>query len=253
MFRPFLLSFSLFFSSVAMAWPPIDDPCRSDFDGDGVVGMADLLLMLADFGAHCEVDPPEPLSWPDVRFTELHYNPGSQQGSDSNYEFLELTNADSVAVNLAGWSLSEGLDFTFPRAVGCSPGNLWCHHCPHHLCWLGLSGLRLGAGGLNDSGNCWPFARRTAPWSSTWNTAIRGIGIPWMTRVPLWSGCSCPGLPQTRRRRSMWVARRGPSTASGSTDHDDPTAAARRRPMSSGCMIGYVAASGRTATWRNGG
>ena len=62
MFRPFLLSFSLFLSSVAIAWPPVDDSCRSDFDGDGVVGMADLLLMLADFGAHCEVDPPETLS-----------------------------------------------------------------------------------------------------------------------------------------------------------------------------------------------
>ena len=123
MFRPFLLSFSLFLSSVAIAWPPVDDSCRSDFDGDGVVGMADLLLMLADFGAHCEVDPPESLSWPDVRFTELHYNPGSQQGSDSNYEFLELTNADSVAVNLAGWSLSEGLDFTFPEDSWLQPGD----------------------------------------------------------------------------------------------------------------------------------
>ena len=153
MLRPFLLSFSLFLSSVAIAWPPVDDSCRSDFDGDGVVGMADLLLMLADFGAHCEVDPPESLSWPDVRFTELHYNPGSQQGSDSNYEFLELTNADSVAVNLAGWSLSEGLDFTFPEDSWLQPGDfVVVTTAPTTCAGLGYPVFDWGTGGLNNSG-----------------------------------------------------------------------------------------------------
>ena len=153
MFRPFLLSFSLFLSSVAIAWPPVDDSCRSDFDGDGVVGMADLLLMLADFGAHCEVDPPETLSWPDVRFTELHYNPASQQGSDSNYEFLELTNADSVAVNLAGWSLSEGLDFTFPEDSWLQPGDfVVVTTAPTTYAGLGYPVFDWGTGGLNNSG-----------------------------------------------------------------------------------------------------
>lgn len=153
MFRPFLLSFSLFLSSVAIAWPPVDDSCRSDFDGDGVVGMADLLLMLADFGAHCEVDPPETLSWPDVRFTELHYNPASQQGSDSNYEFLELTNADSVAVNLAGWSLSEGLDFTFPEDSWLQPGDfVVVTTASTTYAGLGYPVFDWGTGGLNNSG-----------------------------------------------------------------------------------------------------
>ena len=153
MFRPFLLSFSLFLSSVAIAWPPVDDSCRSDFDGDGVVGMVDLLLMLADLGAHCEVDPPESLSWPDVRFTELHYNPGSQQGSDSNYEFLELTNADSVAVNLAGWSLSEGLDFTFPEDSWLQPGDfVVVTTASTTYAGLGYPVFDLGTGGLNNSG-----------------------------------------------------------------------------------------------------
>ena len=153
MFRPFLLSFSLFLSSVAIAWPPVDDSCRSDFDGDGVVGMADLLLMLADFGAHCEVDPPETLCWPDVRFTELHYNPASQQGSDSNYEFLELTNADSVAVNLAGWSLSEGLDFTFPEDSWLQPGDfVVVTTAPTTYAGLGYPVFDWGTGGLNNSG-----------------------------------------------------------------------------------------------------
>ena len=153
MFRPFLLSFSLFLSSVAIAWPPVDDSCRSDFDGDGVVGMADLLLMLADFGAHCEVDPPESLSWPDVRFTELHYNPGSQQGSDSNYEFLELTNSDSVAVNLARWSLSEGLDFTFPEDSWLQPGDfVVVTTASTTYAGLGYPVFDWGTGGLNNSG-----------------------------------------------------------------------------------------------------
>ena len=115
--------------------------------------MADLLLMLADFGAHCEVDPPESLSWPDVRFTELHYNPGSQQGSDSNYEFLELTNADSVAVNLAGWSLSEGLDFTFPEDSWLQPGDfVVVTTAPTTYAGLGYPVFDWGTGGLNNSG-----------------------------------------------------------------------------------------------------
>ena len=136
-----------------MAWPPVDDPCRSDFDGDGLVGMADLLIMLADFGAHCNVDPPEPLSWTDVRFTELHYNPGSQQGSDSNYEFLELTNADSVPVNLAGWSLSEGLDFTFPENSWLQPGEFAVvTTAPITYAGLGYPVFDWGTGGLNNSG-----------------------------------------------------------------------------------------------------
>jgi len=148
-----LLPSFLFLSFSATAWPPIDDPCRSDFDGDGVVGMADLLLMLAAFGAHCEVDPPEPLSWPDVRFTELHYNPSSQQGSDSNYEFLELTNTDSVPVNLAGWSLSEGLDFTFPEDSWLQPGEfVVVTTAPLTYAGLGYPVFDWGTGGLNNSG-----------------------------------------------------------------------------------------------------
>ena len=115
--------------------------------------MADLLLMLADFGAHCELDPPEPLSWPDVRFTELHYNPGSQQGSDSNYEFVELTNTDSVAVNLAGWSLSEGLDFTFPEDSWLQPGDfVVVTTAPTTYAGLGYPVFDWGTGGLNNSG-----------------------------------------------------------------------------------------------------
>lgn len=148
-----LLPSFLFLSFSSTAWPPVDDPCRSDFDGDGVVGMADLLLMLADFGAHCDVEPPEPLSWPDVRFTELHYNPGSQQGSDSSYEFLELTNADSVPVNLAGWSLSEGLAFTFPEDSWLQPGDfVVVTTAPTTYAGLGYPVFDWGTGGLNNSG-----------------------------------------------------------------------------------------------------
>ena len=57
---------------------------------------------------------------PVLHFTEFHYNPASVQGSDSDYEFLELYNPDTAAIDLEGWSLTEGLSFTFPPGAQIS-------------------------------------------------------------------------------------------------------------------------------------
>jgi len=154
MFRNLLLLPVLLMSAMqVLAWPPVDDPCRSDLDGDGTIGMADLLLMLSDFGAHCDVDPPEPLFWPDVRFSALHYNPGSQQGSDSDYEFLEIVNADTIDVNLTGWSIGEGLDFTFPEDSWISAGEFAVvTTAPTTYAGLGYPVYDWGTGGLHNSG-----------------------------------------------------------------------------------------------------
>ena len=151
----FLLFLTSFLANSLMAhgWPPDSDPCRSDLDGNGAVGVSDLVLMLADFGADCDADPPEPLVWPVIAFSELHYNPGAQQGSDSNYEFLELMNTDSLPVNLAGWSIGEGLDYTFPEDSWIAPGEFAVvTTAPLTYAGLGYPVFDWGSGGLNNSG-----------------------------------------------------------------------------------------------------
>ena len=78
--------------------------CPTDLDGDGVVGMSDLLIVLADFGTHCD-EPPASVGPYRAHFTELHYNPASVQGSDMRYEFLELYNPDTAPLTWQGGPL----------------------------------------------------------------------------------------------------------------------------------------------------
>jgi hypothetical protein len=49
-----------------------------------------------------------------VVFNELHYNPGP---AGEAVEFIELFNLMGVDVDLSGWRLSAGVDFTFPTGV----------------------------------------------------------------------------------------------------------------------------------------
>tara|TARA_B100000686_G_scaffold30848_1_gene31694 strand:- start:19775 stop:28831 length:9057 start_codon:yes stop_codon:yes gene_type:complete len=42
-----------------------------------------------------------------VVINEIHYNPSSAQGSDSEYEFLELYNTTAADIDMGGWSLTR--------------------------------------------------------------------------------------------------------------------------------------------------
>lgn len=57
-----------------------------------------------------------PLADPNRRVViqEILYHPASQENRD---EFLELANLGSSAVDLTGWRLSNGVDFTFPEVT----------------------------------------------------------------------------------------------------------------------------------------
>jgi hypothetical protein len=52
-----------------------------------------------------------------VVINEIMYNPSPEQGFDEEYEFVELHNAGSQAVDLTGWAFTEGIYFTFPSYV----------------------------------------------------------------------------------------------------------------------------------------
>jgi len=48
----------------------------------------------------------------DIVISEIHYNPGSAQGIDSDYEFIELYNAGST-IDLAGYQITTAFNHTF--------------------------------------------------------------------------------------------------------------------------------------------
>src|SRR5688500_13153043 len=68
-----------------------------------------------------------------VVISEIHYHPYEKPVFLSNgspaldytedvHEFVELHNAGSTAVDLSGWQLSEGVDYTFPSNTTIGPG-----------------------------------------------------------------------------------------------------------------------------------
>jgi hypothetical protein len=61
------------------------------------------------------------LSVPKIVLNELHYNPASSTDAE---EFIELINADSVAIDVSGWRLAEfgSPGCTFPAATLLAPG-----------------------------------------------------------------------------------------------------------------------------------
>jgi len=54
-----------------------------------------------------------------VVINELQYHPLSD---DHGEEYIELHNTDTVTVTLAGWSFSDGIDYTFPVSASIPPG-----------------------------------------------------------------------------------------------------------------------------------
>lgn len=91
--------------------------CTGDLNADGAINLNDLMALLSVYGSSC----PAPAAPPVVRFSEIHYNPSATQGNDSDWEFVELHNLESYAVNLGGWRLTDGLTGTFPEGFVLAP------------------------------------------------------------------------------------------------------------------------------------
>ncbi|MCP4631867.1 MAG: lamin tail domain-containing protein, partial [candidate division Zixibacteria bacterium] len=60
----------------------------------------------------------------DIVINEIHYNPGSAQGNDSDFEFLEIYNSGESAVDISGYYFDAGdstgsqpIIFTFPAST----------------------------------------------------------------------------------------------------------------------------------------
>ncbi|WP_306641918.1 lamin tail domain-containing protein [Sanyastnella coralliicola] len=59
---------------------------------------------------------------PNLVINEIHYNPCTDQGDDTIYEFVEIYNADAVSVDLEGITFSAGIDFTFGAGATIAAG-----------------------------------------------------------------------------------------------------------------------------------
>lgn len=59
---------------------------------------------------------------PNIVINEIHYNPSSSQGSDSDYEFVELHNGESSTVDISGYTFAQGITYTFPGGTTIDPG-----------------------------------------------------------------------------------------------------------------------------------
>jgi len=53
---------------------------------------------------------------------EIYYNVPQEQGSDQDYEFIELFNASAEEIDLSGYSIRGGIDFVFPVGYRLEPG-----------------------------------------------------------------------------------------------------------------------------------
>ena len=83
--------------------------CFADINGNQQIDNDDLLILLAQYGNACFES-----SWEDPVISEIHYNPSTQQGADSEYEFVELMNPHPFALNVGGWALADGIDAVIP-------------------------------------------------------------------------------------------------------------------------------------------
>lgn len=95
--------------------------CVGDLDGNFEVNLEDLLHLLTLYGLGCvPIEPPSPASSA-MAISEIMYNPSSEQGNDSDFEFLELHNTDSFAVDISGWQITNAVQFTFPEGTWVPP------------------------------------------------------------------------------------------------------------------------------------
>jgi hypothetical protein len=97
--------------------------CAGDLDGNGQIGLEDLFGILTWYGSSCPVDSngtTEPAAT--VYISEIHYNPATSQGSDTDFEFIELHNPASTSAQLWGWTAAGGVTATFQQDAVIAPG-----------------------------------------------------------------------------------------------------------------------------------
>ncbi|YCM43698.1 lamin tail domain-containing protein [Verrucomicrobiaceae bacterium 227] len=85
-----------------------------------------------------------------VTFNEIHYNP---QGPEEDQEWIELHNQMAINVDLSGWKLTGGVDFTFPQGTTIPGGSTYLiAKNPGNPALSGLNVTGPFTGSLSNSG-----------------------------------------------------------------------------------------------------
>jgi|GEM_PF-388529 len=92
--------------------------CEGDVNGDLTVDLDDLLALLIHYGQTCESNADSVAT---LYISEIHYNPNSAQGNDSDWEFLELYNPNPTAIQLDGWSIGNAVQCSFQSSDTIAP------------------------------------------------------------------------------------------------------------------------------------
>ena len=95
-----------------------------------------------------------------VTFNEIHYHPASSR----KQEFIELHNQMAIRVDLSGWRLSGGVDFTFPEGTVLEPGSYELVRGSIFSGQLSNSGETLSLRDRNDRLMDWLAYQDNAPW-----------------------------------------------------------------------------------------
>lgn len=125
-----------------------------------------------------------------VTFNEIHYNPA--EGQDA--EWVELHNQMAVNVDISGWSLADGIDYTLPAGTVISGGGyLLIAKNPSHPSLAGISGIKGPyTGNLSNSGETIDLVNRSGrlmdrlEYGDTggWPAAADGAGATLAKRRP---------------------------------------------------------------------
>ena len=107
--------------------------------------------------------------------TELHYNPSTSQGDDSDFEFIEIYNA-GMPVNLEGYSFGAGITHTFgsfdfaPQTYIVVAANAASYSGDNVIEWT--------SGTLSNSGETVTLQDATGAVLTPLPSMTRGTGVP---------------------------------------------------------------------------
>ena len=125
----------------------------------------------------------EPIVLPDVLITEIMYN---SPDIDDLYEFIEIYNNDNQAVDLSGYSFSDGVDFVFPNGTTIN-SNAYLVIAKDSQAMsdlFGVTTLQWDNGGLSNGGELLELSHKYGPVvdaveysdSAPWPTECDGDG-----------------------------------------------------------------------------
>ncbi len=143
-------------------------------------------LLISAMGSLAMASSPDAV----VTFQEIHYNPPLTQDA----EWIELHNQMAVNVDLSGWRLTNGVNYTFPQgSIIAGGGYLIVAKLPSHASWSGFTGIHGPfSGNLSNMGETIELKNRSGRLmdrvnfgdSGAWPMAADGLGATLSKKRP---------------------------------------------------------------------